>query len=155
ARRGADPTARQQLRTFLDMAALEPAAADPPAANPQTPDTHLTFRRECLNELAALRAAGPLQEGSLDLRAAIQKIEGWANLTEQAELQDAEGKVFERLAEELNEAGKPHLAQLLMAGPLRGSALLVAAAQSSFRRQLEHDPELAEKLALAQTQSLS
>ncbi len=137
-----DRALARQVRAFLD-------AAKKPESSAEQID-----RQKCLQELRAARKSGLLTTGALHPQELVEQTAAFARFSDPQNLFDAEGRIIEGMARELEDAGYSNLAQLITQHPRDGRPLLVIAARYFFRRAVEENAKLFQGLAFAQLERL-
>jgi hypothetical protein len=126
---------RAQVQAFLAVTPLAVLPGHPPE-----------FREQCLRELRAARKAGLLTGQRLDPKEIAAQAGPLVRFDPTAALA-AERQALDQLADDLRQAHYPTLAHLIALRPDDpGSPLLVLAARSFFRREVETDSRLAQGL---------
>src|SRR5262249_37008776 len=133
--RAEDRAFRGQVRSFLDALPLPELFGKS------------EFRAACLNDLRQARRRGlllgPIVAGELTAQAGA-----FTRFTDPAALLEAERQALAGLAGEVEGGGHAALAWLLRQPAQPGESLIVIAVRYFFRREVEADAELAQRLSL-------
>jgi tetratricopeptide (TPR) repeat protein len=142
--RAEDQAFREQVRAFLDISPLTKASVE-----------HPYLFQQALQELRAARSRGTLNAGSLAPAVLAREAGSLARFTDPQALLDAEWRLVNQSAGELQEHC-PNLWRLLVARPKAANrpSLLAVAVRYYFRREVETDSELFQGLAFAKLEAI-
>ena len=134
----------KQVRTFLDNSYLR-----------QWGITQSAKCQQCLTELRRLRKDGGLTTGRLAPDELARQAGDFARFSDPHSVLEAEWRVIDRAAAEIQKADCRVLTKLLVARPPGGGASILAiGVRYFFRREVENDPQLSQGLAFAKLEAI-
>lgn len=123
---------RGQITAFLQNSLLTELEEQGPA-----------FRQTCLKELQRAKKAKLIPWGDLHIAEAAAEAERFARYEDPKQVIAAELQSLMAVADDLTQAGYPHLGRFIGLSPAPGPyPLLVMAVRYFFRREIENDPRL-------------